>query len=526
VTKKGPGSRDHRSEPDAGGSSNQFRVDRVFIAPRPVPASAAIPGKRPTTPPATVAEATQPPPVVGRADTETELSLRRQLARLQHQLSESQRELANRDEEVAAAVEKRIEIQSAYDVLLDQHRELLQRAHDAEDVATRVTGIEERLATATAEADELRHQLERERSERATIALQLDEAVVAFERARKEWRDESSLIDQQHATQLAQLDHQKRAALDAAEQAKTAALDRQREAYEAEIDALRVAHEREVAAMSGELEPKVAEARNLSAEIERLTSELAASHAEQQTLLAERIELHKWETAQAEESHAAELAAQARTHATEIARLNELVSAANQAGELIERKASLREQLWDQTVSKLRESQKKLQQELAQEKEKAAQAEGNTTALEQRVAAAQETIDKLETEVRELRKQLEVVDQETRHSGFDRERFAAYLEQGLAMLGKLPPAGDDDITRDHPLPREDGSRGSQPRLADTRHASEPRFAPDLRPGAVRHPSAHDRPTAQFAAILEPPDVELEIEAEAPPLPDPREPTRH
>jgi chromosome segregation ATPase len=524
VTKKGSGTRDHRSEPDAGGTSSQFRVDRVFITPRSVPASAALPGKRPTTPPPV--DTAHPPPVVGRADTETELSLRRQLARLQHQLSESQRELANKDEEVASAVEKRIEIQSAYDVLLDQHRDQLQRAHDAADLATRVTGIEERLAAATGEADELRHQLERERSERATIALQLDEAVVAFERARKEWRDESSLIDQQHATQLAQLDHQKRALLDAAEQAKSAALDRQREAYEAEIDALRVAHERELAAMSGELEPKVAEARNLGAEIERLTSELVAKDAEHQTLLAERVELHKWETAQADESHAAELAAQAQKHATEIARLNEVVSAANQAGELIERKASLREQLWDQTVSKLRESQKKLQQELAQEKEKAAQAEGNTSSLEQRVAIAQETIDKLEAEVRELREQLEVADQETRHSGFDRERFAAYLEQGLAMLGKLPPtAGDDDITRDHPLPRDDGSRGSQPRLVAQTPAAE-RFAPDLRPGAIRHASAHERPTAQFTAMLDPPDVELEIEAEAPPLPDPREPTRH
>jgi peptidoglycan DL-endopeptidase RipA len=551
VAKKGSGTRDHRSEPDAGGSSDQFRVDRVYVAPRALPSATVPPAKRPTDPPPSTS-------ATGRANTDSELSLRRQLARLQHQLSESQRELANKDDDLAVAVEKRIEIQGAYDVLLEQHRELQQRANGADDIRAQVVGIEERLAAATAEADELRHQLELERTERATIAVQLAEAAAAFECARKEWRDESSLIDKQHAAQLSQLDQQKRALLEAAEHAKTAALDRQREAHATELEALRAAHERELGAIRGELEPKVSEARNLGAEIERLTSELAAKHSEHQNLLVERIELHKWEVAQTAEAHAAELAEQARVHAAELARHGEELAAANQAGQLIERKAALREQLWEQTASTLRESQRKLQQDLAHEKEKAAQADAIKSSLEQRVAAAQQTIDQLDAQVRELRENLDVAAREGRHHAIDRERFAAYLEQGLAMLGVTTPRSDDagdSLAHDQRPPRDDARRESQPRLgADVRRPSEPqlaaaprrgsqpnvaseppvgeprwpaeRFAPDLRPGAIRHPSAHERPTAQFAAILDPPDVELEMDAEPPPLPDPREPTRH
>lgn len=518
MTKKGSGPRDHRSEPDAEGTSERFRVDRVFATPRAAPATAP-PRPAATTPP--VKRPTHPPPIgttqvpaVGRSDTE-ELSLRRQLARLQHQLAEAQRELATKDEEVAAAVEKRIEIQAAYDVLLEQQREAQQRVAEADAFRARMAGIEERLAAATAEADELRHQIDRERTERAALAVQFDEATGAFDRARNLWRDESAMIDEQHATQLAQLDHQKRVALEAAEAAKAAALDRQREAHEAELEALRTAHERALAALGGELEPKVAEARNLNAEIERLTSELTAMGKEHQNLMTERIELHKWELAQQAEIHADELAAQGRLHAAEIVRLNEEVAAANQAGQLIERNASLREQLWEQTVSTLRESQKNLQQELAAAKEKTAQGDANKWSVEQRLVTTLHAMEKLEAEARELRERLEVAEQESRHSGIDRERFAAYLQEGLVMLGATPPAPPEPSVPPAPAPRV-----SAPSITPER------FTPDRDAGPLRHPSAHERPTAQFAAIVDPPDVELEMEAEAPALPDPREPTRH
>src|SRR5690606_9534473 len=137
-----------------------------MAAPGARPSATTPPRQRPTMPPAKPGTipppaGTGPAPAVGRADTETELSLRRHLARLQHQLAEAQRELATKDEEVAAAVEKRLEIQGAYNVLLDQQREAQKRIDEADDLRARTAGIEQRLQEATAAADELRHQLER-----------------------------------------------------------------------------------------------------------------------------------------------------------------------------------------------------------------------------------------------------------------------------------------------------------------------------------------------------------------------------
>jgi len=541
VTKKGSGPRDHRSEPDGEGGSARFRVDRVYVMPRsahataaPRPAATTPPAKRPTTP---LALDSSQLPTASRTDTETELSLRRQLSRLQHQLAEAQRELAHKDEEVAAVVEKRLEIQAAYDVLLAQQRETQQTLADADDVRARMAGIEDRLAAATAEADELRHQLDRERTERATLAAQFDEANAAFDRARNLWRDETTLIDEQHATQLAHLDQQKRTALEAAESAKTAALERQHEAHEAELEALRATHERALAALRGELEPKVAEARDLTAELEQLTSQIAALEAEHQNLMTERIELHKWELQQQAEAHAAELATHTRTRAAELSRLTEELAAAKQACELSDRNAALREQLWEQTVNALRESQKKLQHELAEAKEQAAQAETDRASLDQRLATAQQRREALEADLRSMRERLDVSEQDARRAVIDRERFAAYLEQGLAMVGAMPEPVTDSLLDAKPAhaapssaaePRAPITPAREPTASRREPTTPPRdrFAPDLVPGAIRHATAHERPTAQFLAIAEPPDVELEIEAEAPPLPDPREPTRH
>jgi hypothetical protein len=440
VTKKGSGTRDNRSEPDSEGTGQNYRVDRVFAPSRPIttppPRAAATgvpPTKRPTSPPPM-----SPIPAHQSSDPEAELSLHRQLSRLQRQLADAQRELANKGDELAAAVEKRLEIQAAYEVILEEQRHTRLLVDEAIADRTRTTGIEQRLQEALAAADELRHQLERERSERATMAVQFDEAQAAFEKARNLWREESSSIDDQHITQIAQLEQQKKAAVEAAEVAMRTATERQFQAHEAELEALRAAHERALSALRGELEPKVAAARNLGAEIERLNSELEAERTEHQTLLAERIELDKWEMQQLTETHAAELAAVQRAHAAEVTRLNEEVNAANQAGQLIERNASLREQLWEQTVQGLRDSQKKLQQELADARERATQAEASKWSNETRLVGALQALEKSGEEIRELRATLEGVQTEARLNALDRLRFAAYLEEGLAMLGALP----------------------------------------------------------------------------------------
>jgi chromosome segregation ATPase len=433
---------------------------------------------------------TSPPPTV--TDPEAELSLRRQLSRLQRQLADAQRELANKDDELATAVEKRLEIQAAYDVLIEEQRQTRKLVDEAIADRRRTGGIEQRLQQATAAADELRHQLERERAERAALATQLDEAQAAFEKARTAWREESATIDEQHIAQIAQLEQQKKTAVEAAEQAMKTATERQFQAHEAELEALRAAHERALSALRGEVEPQVAQARNLSAEIERLKSEIAAQAAEHRTLLSERVELDKWEMQQQAESHAADIAALQRAHSAEVTRLNEEVNAANQAGQLIERNAALREQLWEQTVQGLRDSQKKLQQELAEARERAAQAEASKWSIDTRLVSTQQAHEKAAEEIRELREKLDIAQAESRRDALDRQRFAAYLEEGLAMLGALPPK----------LP-----------------AAEPHEDDDLSIATAHtEPSEHERPTRSYAvtpADLEDDEDESEIELQTP-----------
>src|SRR5690606_27245153 len=132
--------------------------DRVFA---PLPRASGISGgvRRPSR---TVA------PRAGDG-ADAELALRRQLSRLQRQLAEAQRELANKDEELAAEVERRLEVTTAAEALQRTHDELQQRFQELSEYHARTHGIEERLHDALASADELHHQLERERAERAAL---------------------------------------------------------------------------------------------------------------------------------------------------------------------------------------------------------------------------------------------------------------------------------------------------------------------------------------------------------------------
>jgi hypothetical protein len=510
VTKKGPGTRDNRSEPDSEGTGQNYRVDRVFAPARPIttpPPRAAATGVPATRRP------TQPPPALGTSpppnDAEAELSLRRQLSRLQRQLADAQRELANKDDELASAVEKRLEIQAAYEVILEEQRQTRLLVDEAIADRARTAGVEQRLQEAIAAADELRHQLERERSERATMAVQFDEAQAAFEKARNLWREESSSIDEQHITQIAQLEQQKKSAVEAAEVAMRTATERQFQAHEAELEALRGAHERAMSALRGELEPKVAQARNLAAEIERLKSELEADRTEHQTLLAERVELDKWEIQQLTETHATELATLQRAHETELARLSEEVSAANQAGQLIERNSTLREQLWEQTVQGLRDSQKKLQQEVSDLRERAAQAEASKWSIETRLVGTLQALEKAGEEARELRDSLERAQAESRNNGLDRLRFAAYLEEGLAMLGALPaPDPSLDADADVEIAAVDPDDAQADAYIKARASMPPEPVPD---------PETQRPTRTYAV------AELEEEPDVEPLPEPTRP---
>jgi hypothetical protein len=119
VTKKpGPG-RDHRQDPDAeeaaAAPTSNFKVDRVFAPTRTTTRESTGPMRSParesTAPTRSPASESIAPPIPSRTSTsnpetgDTELSLRRQMARLQRQLSEAQLELARKEEELAAEAE-------------------------------------------------------------------------------------------------------------------------------------------------------------------------------------------------------------------------------------------------------------------------------------------------------------------------------------------------------------------------------------------------------------------------------------
>lgn len=445
-------------------------------------------------------------PLVG--DGDTELALRRQLSRLQRQLADAQRELANKDDELAVSVEKRVELAEAYEAAVAELREAQRKLDELDDFQARSAGTEQRLAEAVAAADELAHQLERERAERGAMAVQFDELNAAFDRARSLWKEESSAIEEQHAAQVARMELQKRAAVEAAEAAMKATLDRQNIAHEAELGELRGAHERALAAIRGELEPKVAEARNLNAEIERLTSELAATRAEHLRELGERAELHKWETQQAIETHAAELEAKARAHAADVNRLNGELEAKTTALEQAERNSTVREQLWEQTTAKLRDSEKRLQQEHAEARERAAQVEAAKWVIEQRLVTALQQVEQLTAANRELEAHAEAVEAEARRNHLDRERFAAFLEEGLAMLGAIPPEDEEpeitEIEADEP-PEREPSVDDLPSPPRTKAPSAPPLAavppphPNVQPRSQR---GSDPPVVRAAPVHE------------------------
>jgi chromosome segregation ATPase len=158
--------------------------------------------------------------------------------------------------------------------------------------------------------------------------------------------------------------------------------------------------------------------------------------------VAERVELHKWEMQQQAETHSAQLATEVRHHAGEIARRDEEIEAKTQAVSQAERNSELREQLWEQTAAALRDSQKKLQQELSESKEKSVQADASKWSVEQRLVSTLAQIEKHTEEMRSFKERLDAAETQARVSALDRQRFVAYLEEGLAMLGAIPPSAE------------------------------------------------------------------------------------
>ncbi len=468
MIKKGSGTRDHRQEPDAEETTENFRVDRVFVPPRVAsanPSSAGDPVRRPTG-------RTVPPLSADAADAE--LALRRSLSRLQRQLAEAQRELANKGEELATEVERRHDVTVAAESLQRAHDELQNKFHELTEYRARTEGLEQRLQDAVATADELTHQLERERAERTALATQFEEANAAFERSRTLWKDEAAQTSDQQASELAHAEAKRIAAVEAIENQMNAALERQRETHASELAEMKSAHDRSVAALRGELEPKVAVARSLAEEIERLTSQLNAARAEHMRDLTERSELHKWELQQLTESQAAQLETERRANVTELGKRDEEVEAKADALAQADRNSTLREQLWEQTANGLRESQKKLQQELSEAKERCVQADASKWSVEQRLVTTLATNDKLAEELKHARDRLEAAEGDQKRESLDRERFIAYLEEGLAMLGAIPPTSASAPAAE---PHNDGLSGQTVTVGVTSPVSDPANKP-------------------------------------------------
>jgi hypothetical protein len=429
---KKPGGRDARedapSEPDSEGAES-FRVDRVYSTRPPISqATSALMSPARTKRPSGTAS----------ADTGSELALRRDLSRLQRQLADVQRELANKDEDLAGEVEKRAELAEAHDVLAEELAMQKAMLDELMQYRTRTTGVEERLQETIAAADELAHLLELERGERSAAATRAAEFAAQLDEARAKWSAERTRLDDVRASELGLAEAGKRAALEAAEQTLAATTERMRAAHDEEVAQLKTNHERSVAALRGDLEPKALAARSLAEERERLAGELVALQTESARASAEHAEAHRRELAQLAEARTAEQAAAAQRLAAETGKLASELETKTAALDQVTRAAELREQYWESTIGSLREAQKKLQRELAEAKERIAALESDAASLQERLALSSHAAAQLAEDKRALFQQLEASEAEARRNSIDRARFAAHLEQGLALLGVLP----------------------------------------------------------------------------------------
>jgi len=417
--------------------ATNYRVDRVFAPAPRIRDSAQVAAEilertrpRQSTPPATT-------PVTA---AEGELTLRRELSRLQRQLSEAQRELANKDDELATEVEKRLADLAVQEARSEQVRELQARVDELAAYEARTKGVEARLQDQIAAADELAQAIEKEHARTQTAETRVDELTRAFDQTRALWSAERSLLEERARAEIDAAEAKRKAQAESTEEALATTTARLRDAHDGEVAELRSAHERALAALRGELVPKALEAHNLAEERVRLASEIAALKVEATRVGAERDELHARELQQALESHATEQAQLARTHAAELARTitekdEQLIALQQEV-----RMAEVKQKSFDDAVEGLRESLKQAQRELAESREKTNGLEADKITLQDRLIASGEAADRILEEQRSLREQIEASESEVRRAGMDRMRFVAYLEEGLALLGALPPA--------------------------------------------------------------------------------------
>jgi chromosome segregation ATPase len=394
------------------------------------------------------------------ASPDTELALRRQLSRLQRQLAEAQRELANKEDELSTELEKRGQITAFHSELEAELKDARVAVEDLAAYRTRTAGIEQRLHERDAYVEELRTELEQERTQVAAAFVRVEELTAEVSAQRARWAEERAQLEADHAEHVKNIEAQKRGALDDADRAFEATVARMREGQDTELAHLRESCERQLQALRGELEPKALEARNLAEERERLNAAFEALRANHERELKEREDAHRRELVQTGLKFADEHTSIVRSHAVELARLAAERDAQTQALTDAVRNGEQRDQLWEQTVNALRETQKKLQLDLAESKETTAQVETDRASIEARLAMAARAAENLTEDNKALRDRGDAVLQELHRNALDRQRFVAYLEEGLAMLGALPerPEREDpEITVEAPAMTDEKS---------------------------------------------------------------------
>ena len=374
---------------------------------------------------------------------DAELALRRQLSRLQRQLADAQRELANKEDELSAEVEKRAAVSAGQNELEVELRQTKANLEDLAAYRARTQTIEHRLSERDAYVEELRAELERERAQQATALGRADEVSAELTALRTKLAAERTQLEKEHAEQLGAIETQKRTALEEADKAFEATVTRMREGQEEELAHLRESYERQLQALRGELEPKALEAGALAEERERLAHEVEALRAEKDREGKEQEDAHRREIASLTATHTDDQNALIRAHQVELSRVSAERDAKAAAAADATRNAEQREALWEQTVAALRDAQKKLQMELTDDKEKLAQVEADRAALEARMAMASRAAESLVEENRGLRERVDATTAELKRGALDRQRFVAYLEEGLAMLGALAPRGEE-----------------------------------------------------------------------------------
>lgn len=428
---------------DGGGTSKANRVDRVFlpagIGPRPARDSN-------TSQIATELLATSRAPTqngiggLGSVGGETELSMRRQMSRLQRQLAELQRELAMKDDEVAAEVEKRLQTQRELENYFDTHRALHERVEALEAYATRTTGIEERLADSIATSDELVQLNERERAMTAAAYKKIEEQQIGFEETRALWNSERKLLEERSANELAMLDGLRKAAVEASDDALAAQAARLREVHEAQLGELRATHEKTLAALRADLEPQAVQAHSLAEERERLIAELATVRNDAIRETVEREQDFKRDTARTAEAFAAELAALQRTSAADLARVTAERDQHELALQQHTKASEAQHRALEEQLETVRNILKGAQREVLGLKERLGALDAEKLVQAESLERSRTETEALLIAQRALTEQLTASGDEIRRSADERRKFVAYLEEGLALLGALPPA--------------------------------------------------------------------------------------